>query len=635
MGALINAIVLQHKMGRIEAAANYSRRVLELEPENYLAHATLGVFEYGRGNLAEALSSLRLALTFNPDYSDAKRCLATVLTAMGQSHAAVPIFLELLLEQPSSPQARRDLAQALDGVVLNLAGARERDQFLSLCMDDSVSMLFLNPSIIAFIKGHAGFQLLQRSIRQGIKSFDLAAPAIDSFLREPILLAALPRAPIVDAEVEEVLAYIRRCTLLQLDGAFASADTTPDNFAEFRFALARHCHFSGYIFHAGEDELQQVASLRKALEEELAKATVNFSAIEPALLAFSLYESLHVLAASERLLERDADDWSAAFRPIIREQLEHRIRERAIALDIPSLTPIDDRVSRAVRSQYEENPYPRWATVQFPKPEAFEVLARRLRPAAEIRVRPRPVPMIVAGCGTGHLPILYALLQPDSEILAVDLSLASLAYAARMTAQFGISNIAYAQADILELGSLGRRFAIVECSGVLHHLDNPMAGWRVLVDLMEPDGLMKISLYSQTARRCHPGRQGVGALPWPAAVTRKDFVVAVEPSPRFPEGHPARKVIDVRRLLCTRQMPRHADECPGAPIHAAANRRMPAAVGPAVSRHGVQACRAQSVSVRCFRNAMPAHAFRRGTGTRRPYPTRFSQCTLHGVAGRD
>ena len=227
MGALINAILLQHKMGRIEAAANYSRRVLELEPENYLAHATLGVFAYGRGEFAEALSSLRLALTFNPEYSDAKRCLATVLTAMGQSHAAVPIFLELLSEQPSSPQARRDLAQALDGFVLDLAGARERDQFLSLCMDDSVSMLFLNPSIIAFIKGHAGFQLLQTSIGQGVKSFDFAAPAIDSFLREPILLAALPRAPIVDAEVEEVLTYIRRCTLLQFNAAFASADTTP------------------------------------------------------------------------------------------------------------------------------------------------------------------------------------------------------------------------------------------------------------------------------------------------------------------------------------------------------------------------------------------------------------------------
>ena len=65
--------------------------------------------------------------------------------------------------------------------------------------DDSVSMLFLNPSIIAFIKGHAGFQLLQTNIRQGIQSFDSATPAIDSFLREPILLAALPRAPIVDA----------------------------------------------------------------------------------------------------------------------------------------------------------------------------------------------------------------------------------------------------------------------------------------------------------------------------------------------------------------------------------------------------------------------------------------------------
>ena len=36
---------------------------------------------------------------------------------------------------------------------------------------------------------------------------------------------------------------------------------------------------------------------------------------------------------------------------------------------------------------------------------------------------------------------------------------------------------------------------------VLHHLGDPMAGWRVLVDLLRPGGLMKIGLLSKTARQ--------------------------------------------------------------------------------------------------------------------------------------
>ena len=46
-----------------------------------------------------------------------------------------------------------------------------------------------------------------------------------------------------------------------------------------------------------------------------------------------------------------------------------------------------------------------------------------------------------------------------------------------------------------------RRFDLIECEGVLHHLGDPLAGWRVLVDLLRPGGLMKIGLYSETARQ--------------------------------------------------------------------------------------------------------------------------------------
>ena len=47
---------------------------------------------------------------------------------------------------------------------------------------------------------------------------------------------------------------------------------------------------------------------------------------------------------------------------------------------------------------------------------------------------------------------------------------------------------------------MGKEFDIIESAGVLHHMDEPMAGWRVLVDLLKPGGLMKIGLYSEFAR---------------------------------------------------------------------------------------------------------------------------------------
>jgi len=53
----------------------------------------------------------------------------------------------------------------------------------------------------------------------------------------------------------------------------------------------------------------------------------------------------------------------------------------------------------------------------------------------------------------------------------------------RKTKELKLSNIEYAQADIMELGSFERRFDLIECSGVLHHLGDPLAGWRILVDL--------------------------------------------------------------------------------------------------------------------------------------------------------
>src|SRR5262249_44471389 len=152
--------------------------------------------------------------------------------------------------------------------------------------------------------------------------------------------------------------------------------------------------------------------------------------------------------------------------------------------------------------QYEENPYPRWLKAE-PVGQALlldQYLRRRFPAVAFESLGKRPIEILVAGCGTGQHAIETAQRFEGAEVLAIDLSLGSLGYAKRKTRELQRSNIDYAQADILQLAALGRSFHLIEVSGVLHHLADPLAGWRVLLTLLRPGGFMAVGLYSEIAR---------------------------------------------------------------------------------------------------------------------------------------
>jgi SAM-dependent methyltransferase len=109
--------------------------------------------------------------------------------------------------------------------------------------------------------------------------------------------------------------------------------------------------------------------------------------------------------------------------------------------------------------------------------------------------------VLVAGCGTGRHSIELADKFLGARVLAVDLSLASLAYAQRKTPAALASEIEYAQGDLLELASIGRSFDLIDATGVLHHLGKPFEGWRSLLSLLSSGGVMRVGLYSRLARR--------------------------------------------------------------------------------------------------------------------------------------
>jgi SAM-dependent methyltransferase len=77
----------------------------------------------------------------------------------------------------------------------------------------------------------------------------------------------------------------------------------------------------------------------------------------------------------------------------------------------------------------------------------------------------------------------------------------SISYAIRKTQESGITNIEYAQADILKFDAIERTFDIIESAGVLHHLADPFIGWRILLSRLRPGGFMGLGFYSELARR--------------------------------------------------------------------------------------------------------------------------------------
>jgi SAM-dependent methyltransferase len=194
------------------------------------------------------------------------------------------------------------------------------------------------------------------------------------------------------------------------------------------------------------------------------------------------------LSQAEALLDRS---WPASVDALLVQQVKEPAEERRIAPTIPVLTGIEGDVSRAVREQYEESPYPSWVKAGPPG----QPIILNDRPPQQA------LDALIAGCGTGLSTVEFARQTPRARVLAIDLSLASLCYAKRVAQSHSLTNVEFAQADITRLASIGREFDYIDASGVLHHLADLWDGWRTLLSLLRPGGVMQVGLYSDVARQ--------------------------------------------------------------------------------------------------------------------------------------
>ncbi len=249
--------------------------------------------------------------------------------------------------------------------------------------------------------------------------------------------------------------------------------------------VALYCFSVEYIIDMPDAEKEKAAALRARIE-----GAGDIAALKNEIALYACYAPLYALAnaaAIEKALGADA-----VLKDLIAEQITGWWLLQEKTATIEALTKIGDGVSGKVRAQYEAFPYPEWEEL-FAVPFIREPCAQGLHKEG--------ARVLVAGCGTGHEALWLAYTLPQAEVLAIDLSRTSLAYAEMKREKYGTPNITFKQADILQLGGIGRTFDLISCGGVLHHMADPLAGWRVLTGLLAPGGLMRIGLYSELARR--------------------------------------------------------------------------------------------------------------------------------------
>ncbi|MBE7635214.1 methyltransferase domain-containing protein [Sneathiella sp. P13V-1] len=467
LNAVLNLLRLLVKLKNTEKALQYVQSCMPIHGENADFLVLAGNIK-SEQNPLEALTLIRKAAHKEPNSSFILNSYSDVFVRLGNLRNFEGLDKDLLL----------------------------------LLSNETVEWKKLNWIVPQHLKSLPDFQqilpLLEQAVSQN-KDVNLDFGQVVKCMTNPVLLASLKRIRLSDPLLEKLLETFRRQTLAALASDIQLEDALKQVLLSILLPFAKYSFMAEYVFSESDFEKQTIPKVVEKIKNSP---------------AFSIGNALNfVIICSYKTPYKDVDltdcakNWGNtkidALNEFIDITINEPLAERALIPTISQLTKIEDSISLSVREQYEENPYPRWEHFPNRGGTKFPLHIATLLPSLKGNVpsMPEHPEILIAGCGTGQQPISTSFAFPDANVTAVDLSLASIAYAKRKTNELGIKNLSFGQADIMELRSLDRKFNVVECAGVLHHMHDPIAGWKVLVDLLEDDGFMLIALYSEIGRR--------------------------------------------------------------------------------------------------------------------------------------
>lgn len=297
----------------------------------------------------------------------------------------------------------------------------------------------------------------------------------------------------IDFEYENFLVKLRRHLLF----IYAKTGAMPNQILPIAIGMAHQCFQNEYIYPESDNETEAVKTVKARLADGLQKS--NIKEIEVAFIVIGMYRFIHKTDRAKEIMEIPPADFTGPFWKLVRLMIYGPAEEERLKLKMPSFGKIVCDTSLAVGGQYEESPYPRWISVgRVCKPLEKE-LGKITGPPAWLNEK-EGQSILIAGSGTGRHPLSVALGNPNSEVWAVDISKASLAYGMRKAREMGVNNIRFLYGDLLQIASLGIKFHYISAAGVLHHMKNPVDGWVALKEVLMPEGILHIGIYGKVAR---------------------------------------------------------------------------------------------------------------------------------------
>jgi tetratricopeptide (TPR) repeat protein/2-polyprenyl-3-methyl-5-hydroxy-6-metoxy-1,4-benzoquinol methylase len=489
------------ELGRLEDAVTSYKKTIEINPDFAEAHSNLGITLQELGRLEDAETSYKKAIAIKPDFAEAHSNLSNTLKELGRLEDAINSVIKSIRIKPTV------VAKNLFIAISKKLNIKTWDLSLSQLVIAALIEPWGRPAdvmpfALRLLRKEKEFaKILNQSsheINEAKSNGSLLSLISDKeFDASALVQAMLTSTPIPDSKLETVFTTLRT-RLLKVASSILLKDGKCDEVASLYCWIAQQCFINEYVYFQTTDEIHSSQSLRDLLKKALEEDQSIPSAW---VIAVACYFPLYSIAGAEKLLRKN---YSSDIHSVLVQQIQEPLEELDLRKSILSLTSIENQVSLKVQSQYEENPYPRWT--RLPKDSSKKYLNLFIQskfPSAGFQRlgEDRDLEILIAGCGTGQHSVGTSLVIKGANILAVDLSMASLSYAKRKTAELGIDSIEYAQADLLKLNSLDRTFHVIESSGVLHHLENPFDGWEVLLSLLRPHGLMRLGFYSEIARR--------------------------------------------------------------------------------------------------------------------------------------
>ena len=480
--------------GKINEAIALAKNDINNGNPNADIYNALGAIFYNNNNKQEAELNFKIAISMDNKHYLAISNLGKIFFDHEDITSALKCFIKAIKLQPESPVCLRN--------ILNLALKYFPNNFNLLYLEAYEIIFrkkdFIEPSKLKSIKKLAiNFIMLNNFfkdiciiLKDNIIEFDQFQNKIINFSKIDLFHYIISDNINENLEFEFFLQNLRKKILLYKDKLFFS-----DELLKITETIALHCHTNDYIIYENSDETNQLIFLEKDINNDLySKQTFNYS-------------NLLILASYRNLAKYE---WKEK---IIFPFNFLRLKERIITLpniekkhskNIKVIKLISNEVSKKVRNQYEENPYPRWN--HFPKNvnqiELNEYLnASKIKLKFQIFNKKDNINILIAGCGTGQEALYVSSLIKNCNITAIDISSASLSYAIRKSTEYGLNNISFYQCDILDVEKLNQKYDLIISSGVLHHMEKPLDGWKVLKKCLNQNGLMKIALYSKIGRR--------------------------------------------------------------------------------------------------------------------------------------